>query len=519
MVWPAVFWSKETIDLMTKKAVRCAIYTRKSAEEGLEQEYNSLDAQRDACRSYIESQKAEGWVIHPGAFDDGGVSGGTMDRPALNKLLVLVEKGEVNVIVVYKIDRLTRSLPDFARIVEILDKQNASFVSVTQQFNSTTSMGRLTLNVLLSFAQFEREVTSERIRDKIAASKKKGIWMGGYPPLGYDINNRRLIANSAEAQTVQRIFQLALETPSLTDLERRLAKESFRAKAWLSQGGRPSGGGPLTRSALARMLRNPVYIGKIRHGDKEYDGEQSAIIDEALWTKVQSALDGRAQDRTSRINTTFEAPLRNLVFDDRGNRMVATYVKKKNRIAYRYYASAPTIRGHKEKAGTISRINAAWLENKIEKTIEGPNAIARIQRIELHPREIIVETHKPDGDVDQLRIPAALETPKHSRKVFASGGRHHQNEGLIKAVTQAYGWRKSLEAGRYPTVKDLAKEKGLSERYVWKILRLAYLSPTIVEAILDGRQPPALSLRQINETQLSPDWRLQSHALGFDVAR
>ncbi len=504
---------------MTKKTIRCAIYTRKSAEEGLEQEYNSLDAQRDACRAYIESQKAEGWMVHPGAFDDGGISGGTIERPALKKLLALVEAGKVQVIVVYKIDRLTRSLPDFARIVEVLDKQSASFVSVTQQFNTTTSMGRLTLNVLLSFAQFEREVTSERIRDKIAASKKKGIWMGGYPPLGYDINNRRLIQNNAEAETVKRIFELALETPSLTDLERQLAEENIGAKSWRSQSGRQSGGGPLTRSALARMLRNPVYIGKIRHGEKGYEGEQSAIVDDELWTRVQSALDGRAHERVSKINTTFEAPLRGLIFDDRGNRMVATYVKKKNRIAYRYYASAPAIRGQKEKAGTISRINAAWLENKIEKIIEGPNAIDRIQRIELHPREIIVETRKPGGESDQIRIPAALEKPKHSRKVFASGGRHHQNEGLIKAVAQAYGWRKALEAGSYPTVKDLAKEKRLSERYVWKILRLAYLSPAIVDAILDGRQPPSLSLRQINETQLSPDWRLQSHALGFDVAR
>ncbi len=497
---------------MTKKTIRCAIYTRKSAEEGLEQEYNSLDA----CRSYIESQKAEGWVVYPGAFDDGGISGGTMERPALKKLLALIEAGKVQVIVVYKIDRLTRSLPDFARIVEILDKQNASFVSVTQQFNTTTSMGRLTLNVLLSFAQFEREVTSERIRDKIAASKKKGIWMGGYPPLGYDINNRRLVPNRSEARTVNRIFEIALETSSLTDLERRLAKEGIRAKAWRSQNGRKCGGGPLTRSALGRILRNPVYIGKIRHGEKEYDGEQSAIIDNELWTGVQSALDGRAHEREAKVNTTFEAPLRNLVFDDRGNRMVATYVKKKNRISYRYYASAPAIRG--QKAGTISRINAAWLENKIEKTIEEPDAIDRIRRIELRPREIIVETRKPSGERDQIRIPATLETPKQSRKVFASGGRRHHNEGLIKAAAQAYGWRKALEAGAYATVKDLAKEKQLSERYVWKILRLAYLSPAIVEAILDGRQPPALSLRQINETQLSPDWRLQSHALGFDVA-
>ncbi len=515
---------------MTKKTVRCAIYTRKSAEEGLEQEYNSLDAQRDACRAYIESQKAEGWALYPGAFDDGGISGGTMDRPALKKLLALVEKGEIQVIVVYKIDRLTRSLPDFARIVEILDKQNASFVSVTQQFNTTTSMGRLTLNVLLSFAQFEREVTSERIRDKIAASKKKGIWMGGYPPLGYDINNRRLVPNKAETKTVNRIFELAHETPSLTDLERKLASEGVQAKSWRSQNGRQSGGGPLTRSALARMLRNPVYIGKIRHCEKEYDGEQAAIINEALWVRVQSALDGRAHERASRTNSTFEAPLRDLVFDDRSNRMVPTYVKKKNRIAYRYYVSAPMVRGDKEKVGTIPRINAVWLEQQVERAMKNDAGassdqglaepiVDRIQRITLHKDEIIIDARDRAGALSRIRIDAAFQKPKHTRKIFANGGRNNQNEGLIKAVAQAHGWRKSLETGAFAGVKELAEKKKLSERYVWKILRLAYLSPQIVEAILDGHQPPGLSFRQINQTKLSPDWILQSHALGFEFAR
>jgi len=519
---------------MTKKSVRCAIYTRKSAEEGLEQEYNSLDAQRDACRAYIESQKAEGWVTHSGAFGDGGISGGTMDRPALKKLLVLVKDGKVDVIVVYKIDRLTRSLPDFARIVEILDKQNASFVSVTQQFNTTTSMGRLTLNVLLSFAQFEREVTSERIRDKIAASKKKGIWMGGYPPLGYDIKDRKLIPNKAEAENVRRIFEKALEICSLTRLEEELARAGIKAKRWRSQKGELTGGGPLTRSALGRLLRNPVYIGKIRHGHTLYDGEHMSIIDLKLWNAVQAMSDASSALRTKPGNKKInDAPLRDLVFDDRGNRMVPSYVKKKNRIAYRYYVSTPLIRGQKEKAGTIARINAAYLDRLVANALNGDDGEAsekaakrsdllasKIHRIALFKDEVVIEL-KPVGDepAEVIRISAALQKPSHRRQIFRQGGRNSMNEGLIKAVAQAWGWRKVLESGAARSVKDLAEGKNLSERYVWKILRLAYLSPAIVEAILDGRQPPGLSLHQVNLTSLSPEWRLQSHALGFDCAR
>ncbi|MEO0398444.1 MAG: recombinase family protein [Pseudomonadota bacterium] len=512
---------------MTQKQIRCAIYTRKSSDEGLEQDYNSLDAQRDACRSYIESQKAEGWVVHQGQFDDGGISGGTMDRPSLKRLLTEVERGEIQVIVVYKIDRLTRSLADFARIVEILDKHNASFVSVTQQFNTTTSMGRLTLNVLLSFAQFEREVTSERIRDKIAASKKKGMWMGGRPPLGYDVKNRRLVPNEAEASKVKQIFELALEARSLTRLEKLLATKGIRAKAWRTQEDKPIGGEALSRSGLARMLRNQLYIGKVHHDGKHYRGEQPAIIEKPLWNAVQAMLDAGKQQRASKRNNSFYAPLRGLVFDDRGTRMVASYAKKNNRIAHRYYISAPLVRGGRENVGTVGRINAAWLERKIAVTLSDQPAetvdsktlervVERIVRITLYKDEVIVISRDNAGEEKHTRISATLGTPRGAHIIYTQGGKNNQNEALIKAVAQAYSWRKALGSGVYPTIKDLAKQKRLSERYVWKILRLAYLSPSIVEAILDGRQPPGLSLRQINETQLSPDWRMQSEALGFE---
>src|SRR5271170_2825461 len=247
------------------RALRCAIYTRKSSEEGLEQEFNSLHAQREACESYIKSQRHEGWVCLPQAYDDGGISGATMDRPALQQLLADIRAGKVDVVVVYKVDRLTRSLADFAKIVEIFDAKAVSFVSVTQQFNTTTSMGRLTLNVLLSFAQFEREITGERIRDKIAASKKKGIWMGGLVPLGYDCVERRLVVNSVEANTVREMFRRYLRLRSVTKLQKFLGNKQIRSKIRTSVGGRTAGGATYSRGALHHLLNNRIYLGEITH--------------------------------------------------------------------------------------------------------------------------------------------------------------------------------------------------------------------------------------------------------------
>ncbi len=515
---------------MTIKSAKCAIYTRKSSEEGLEQEYNSLDAQKDACRAYIQSQKAQGWKVHEGQFDDGGISGGTMERPGLKELLQLVERGDVQVIVVYKIDRLTRSLADFARIVEILDKHNASFVSVTQQFNTTTSMGRLTLNVLLSFAQFEREVTSERIRDKIAASKRKGLWMGGHPPLGYDILNRRLAVNEKEAETVKLIFETALKARSLTRLETKLKGMGVRSKSWRTQKGKQAGGSVLIRSMLGRILRNPIYIGKVKHGDKVYDGEQPAILEPALWNEVQNMLDGARAERIKTMNEFNDTPLRDLVFDDAGRRMVPHYAKKKRSIIYRYYVSAPLVRGDKANIGSISRVNATVLERLVADALQreiGGAPInqeltidrARVKRVTVYKNQIVLRALNAAGTLEVThQIEAQLEKPSHRRQILNKGGKNSQNEGLIKAVAQAHAWRRALEKGEHASVKNLAIEKNLSERYVWKILRLAYLAPSIIEAILDGKQPPNLSLRQINQTALSPSWSSQVRLLGFGAA-
>src|SRR6266566_6270833 len=281
--------------------LRCAIYTRKSSEEGLEQDFNSLDAQREACEAFVASQKREGWTLVGEMYDDGGLSGATMERPAFQRLLSDVSAGKIDVVVVYKVDRLTRSLSDFAKIVDIFDRHAVSFVSVTQQFNTTSSMGRLTLNILLSFAQFEREVTGERIRDKIAASKKKGMWMGGQPSLGYDVKDRKLIVNSAEAETVRNIFRRYLELKSVRELKEELDAASIVSKVRTASDGSRYGGQPIARGALYLMLQNRIYRGEIVHKGKSYPGEHEAIVDEALWNNVQAIL---TQNRVDRANGT-----------------------------------------------------------------------------------------------------------------------------------------------------------------------------------------------------------------------
>ena len=278
------------MSLDRKTVMRCAIYTRKSSEEGLEQSFNSLDAQREACEAFISSQTHEGWRVLPTRYDDGGYSGGSMERPALKRLLADVAANRINVIVVYKVDRLTRSLADFAKIVEAFDAKGVSFVSVTQQFNTTTSMGRLTLNILLSFAQFEREVTGERIRDKIAASKKKGMWMGGLVPLGYDLEDRKLVPNPKEAALVSKIFSLYLELGCVRKLAERLDREEIRSKVWITRTGARLGGAAFARGALYDLLRNRLYIGEIRHRDQWYAGEHKGIVPRSLWDRVQAQL-------------------------------------------------------------------------------------------------------------------------------------------------------------------------------------------------------------------------------------
>src|SRR5215831_4622027 len=307
-----------------RKIIRCAIYTRKSSEHGLEQDFNSLDAQRDAAEAYIKSQAHEGWKLIRTHYNDGGLSGGTLQRPALQSLLSDVRTHKIDVVVVYKVDRLTRSLADFAKLVELFEAHGVSFVAVTQQFNTTTSMGRLTLNVLLSFAQFERELAGERIRDKFAASRRKGMWMGGTVPLGYDVKDRKLVINSEEADRVRLIFQRYLALGCVSRLRADLEQRGVRSKQRILTSGRVLGGGSFGRGALYHLLRNRLYRGEVVHNGIPYPGEHEAIVKEELWNAVQARLAGnRTRRRQARIESG--APLGGLLFDDRGNRMSPTY--------------------------------------------------------------------------------------------------------------------------------------------------------------------------------------------------
>ena len=346
------------------RKMRGAIYTRKSSEEGLEQAFNSLDAQREACAAFVLSQKHEGWAVLPALYDDGGFSGGTMDRPALQRLLSDIREGKVDVVVVYKIDRLTRSLFDFAKIVEAFDAHGVSFVSITQQFNTTTSMGRLTLNVLLSFAQFEREVAGERIRDKIAASKKKGMWMGGLPSLGYDVQNRKLVVNEEEAGTVVHIFRRYVELRSVRALQAELDAAGIRSKRRILADGTPFGGQKLSRGALYLMLQNRIYRGEITHKGNAYPGEHPPIVDEVLWDQVQAILAENRVDRATGADAKQPSLLAGLIFDESGERLTPSHAVKKG-TRYRYYVSRSLIVGTAKDKSTGRRIPAANLETLV----------------------------------------------------------------------------------------------------------------------------------------------------------
>ena len=348
--------------------LRCAIYTRKSSEEGLEQDFNSLDAQRESCEAFIASQRREGWALVGEIYDDGGFSGATMERPAFQRLLSDVSAGKIDVVIVYKVDRLTRSLSDFAKIVDIFDKHAVSFVSVTQQFNTTSSMGRLTLNILLSFAQFEREVTGERIRDKIAASKKKGMWMGGLPSLGYDVKDRKLIVNKTEAATVRHIFRRYIELKSVRELKEDLNAAGIVSKVRTASDGSRYGGEPLARGAIYLMLQNRIYRGEIVHKGKSYPGEHEAIIDETLWNNVQAILSQNRVDRANGKPGNEPSLLTGILFDAHGGRMSPTHATKKG-TRYRYYISRSLLKGSTKTKSEGQRIPAGALESLVIRRI------------------------------------------------------------------------------------------------------------------------------------------------------
>jgi DNA invertase Pin-like site-specific DNA recombinase len=373
------------------RKLRCAVYTRKSSEEGLEQEFNSLDAQREACEAYIASQKAEGWLLVPDRYDDGGISGATLERPALQRLLAGIEAQRVDVVVVYKIDRLSRALMDFSKLVEVFDRNNVTFVSVTQSFNTTTSMGRLTLNILLSFAQFEREVIGERIRDKFAASRKKGMWMGGFVPLGYEVKDRKLIVKKAEAATVRMIFERFAKIGSATVLVRALRTEGIRGKQ----------GKLVDKGYVYKLLNNRVYVGEAVHKGTAYPGEHQAIIDRALWDRVHTILQDSPRRRGAHSRAQTPSLLKGLIFGPTGRAMTPSHTRKAGRL-YRYYVSTDVLRRDAE-ACTVRRVPAAEIENAVVDHLRGL----------LRAPEIIVRTWRAArqsmGDIKEADVREALE--------------------------------------------------------------------------------------------------------------
>ncbi|MBN1546459.1 MAG: recombinase family protein [Syntrophaceae bacterium] len=529
-----------------KPLFHCAIYTRKSSEEGLEQDFNSLHAQRDACTAYITSQMHEGWRIIKTHYDDGGFSGGNMERPALKNLLSDIDEGKVNIVVVYKVDRLTRSLTDFAKIIDCFDRHGVSFVSVTQQFNTTSSMGRLTLNVLLSFAQFEREVTGERIRDKIAASKKKGIWMGGPVPLGYNLENRKLLINEKEAKIVRYIFRRYLDLGCV-----RILKEHLDIAGIYTKGK----GCKFSRGTLYKILSNPLYIGLIRHKGNCYQGQQPAIIDHVSWEKVQHRLAGNASEHRKRI--TDSCPLTNKLYDISGERLVPCHSNKRGR-RYLYYISE-SLRGNpKETSLTGWRLPGQEIEQVIAHaamelihdevavttafqesgiaahdivsilntagnlSLDEADIISRfVQRVELSKEGIHLTLSLASLLIDSKDVTITHYIPMKMRRrgvemrLILNGAKPVRvDQLLLKTIVRAHQWFNDLVSGRVKNMSEIVSREGLDKSYVSRVITLAFLAPDIVENIVTGRQPADLSVEKLlRKIDLPLAWENQHQLL------
>ncbi|WMS45034.1 recombinase family protein [Acuticoccus sp. MNP-M23] len=522
---------------MTKPSIkRCVLYTHKSSEEGLEQAFNSLDAQREACAAYVKSQASEGWRALPDRYDDGGISGATMERPALKRLLADIAAGQIDVVVVYKIDRLTRSLADFARMVEIFDAHGVSFVSVTQAFNTTSSMGRLTLNVLLSFAQFEREVTGERIRDKIAASKAKGMWMGGTLPLGDDTpapGSRALEVNAAEAETVRSIFTSYLELGSVHELERRLDEGGIRSKSRVTAKGRTLGGKPFSRGALFHLLRNRTYLGMTLHRDHAHPGQHPAIVGADLFEAVRRQLDANPRRMGTANSDPQTAALVGRIFDAAGAPMSPTSSRGARGKTYRYTVSAPLQQGRRSgdaEDGVVGRVPAASFEGRLSEILRrflhglGAEPLDLLRRVEVHrdfirltlPAEHLatIRAHI-DGDemverdptnraACRLIIPFSIAI-RGGRTLISGGGKPvaRPDPKLIAALREAHAMLRR-DARGLPML-DASPESSYRRRLV----RLAFLAPDLQRAILEGRQPHGLTISALLAHDIPLGWQDQ----------
>lgn len=508
------------------KALRCAIYTRVSSDHGLDQEFSSLDNQREAAEAYIKSQAHEGWRCQPERYDDGGFSGGSLDRPGLQRLLADVRDRRFDIIVVYKVDRLTRSLADFVKLVELFDAHGVSFVSVTQAFNTTTSMGRLTLNVLLSFAQFEREVTGERIRDKIAASKKKGLWMGGVVPLGYRVEARKLIIEPREAELVRSIFERYLELGSVPALQRSLRADGIVSRRRTLSSGREIGGTSFTNGPLSHLLRNRVYLGEINHKGSAHPGEHQAIISCELFASVQAKLAANQLGKRGACLRS-EALLLRKVFDDRGNRMTPV-VGGKGPVRYRYYVSHATTQGRHSDAGSVPRVPAHDLEMKVIEELRralgdkldfaGDRELiaSRLERAILSTAGIELHVRRTEGDVEPISIP--WNAPRHRRRraiaephenAEAPFIRSTERARLLSGIVKARGWLRQLISGEATALADIAEGERISERSARMTLSLAFLPPVIVQAAIEGTLPRGQAFTRLTEPVLA--WQQEGH--------
>jgi DNA invertase Pin-like site-specific DNA recombinase len=532
------------------KLARCAIYTRKSTEYNLELAFNSLDAQREACEAYIKSQAHEGWRLIPGRYDDGAFSGASLDRPALQQLLADVRAGKIDIVLVYKVDRLTRSLADFAKLIELFDVHGVSFVSVTQSFNTSSSMGRLTLNVLLSFAQFERELIGERVRDKIAASKRKGLWVGGPVPLGYAAVDKKILVVPAEAAAVRTIFARYLELGSVRALAEDLDRRGIRSKSRRRSTGRTVGGGRFGVGALAYLLKNRFYIGELVYRGEVHHGEHEPILDSALFEAVGAKLAAQAVERRCRLRG-LPAILSGRLFDHRGNRMSPTHANKRG-ARYRYYVSQAVLQGKPPPPGLVSRVPAAeiealvvaalrnhlnargggerlpdndrdLLERHLERVTLTPN------HLELRLRELVEPTqaHDPVNDgssgppiasVTTMAVPwtspvpaavkGIIHVPAHNTPIKAS-----RREALLIAIAKARQWIDDLAHGRAASFAVIARREGKVERHIRLLAPLAFVSPRIVSALLDGTAPADLTLTKLARA-LPYCWAEQERRVG-----
>ncbi len=544
------------------RRLRCAIYTRKSTDEGLDQAFNSLDAQREACAAYILSQRHEGWHLVPDLYDDGGFTGGNMERPGLKQLLADVRSGRVDVVVVYKVDRLTRSLADFAKIVDVLDEAGASFVSVTQAFNTTNSMGRLTLNVLLSFAQFEREVIAERIRDKVAASKARGMWMGGNLPLGYAAINKKLVPVPEEAATVVKIMELYLESANVLDLVEKLRMQGIVSKQRMGRNGEPKGGVPFTRGALHHLLSNRTYVGEVVHKGKVYPGEHEAIVDRKLFDAVQDRLAARTNAPLEPGRRGTVSLLAGMIHDDLDRPMTPIHTRNHGK-RYRYYASH---RGDGSKAPAL-RLPAGDLDHVVRSALRSflsdAQQISQLEVDPAHHANLIASfgalAHSLDGmaiaelrklllqaelrvsvsrdaisaqiklaalaawvgvELDEHRIinlpiAASQATWGHEPRLRLDPPSRTptKDANLVQLIARGFAARDQLLA---MTHSNVAAMPATQLRHLERIARLAYLAPDIVKAILDGLQPRQVTARFLSRLGALPlAWSDQRRMLGF----